>query len=206
MKKGSLITLEGIEGSGKTSHTKLLGKFLIRKGFPVVLTHEPGATQIGKKLRTLLLKGDSFQDPLTELFLFLADRREHYLQIIKKALEEGKIVLCDRFVDSTLAYQGYGRGIDLKFILDLNERILEGTWPDFTILLDCPVEEGLKRTEKKDRLSQETLEFHQRVRYGYLELSKRYPERIRVVNSSDRPKLEVQEEIRKIVLGFLKGG
>ena len=206
MKKGNLITLEGIEGSGKTFHTRLLGKFLIQKGFPVILTHEPGATQIGKKLRRLLLGEDFFQDPFTELCLFLADRREHYLQIIKGALEERKIILCDRFVDSTLAYQGYGRGIDMELILNLNERILEGTWPNLTILLDCPVEEGLKRTKKKDRISKGTLEFHEKVRYGYLELSKKYPERIRVVKSFDRPKSEVQDEIRKIVLGFLEGG
>ncbi len=206
MIRGNLITLEGIEGSGKTFHTRLLGKFLIRKGFPVVLTHEPGATPIGKKLRRLLLGEDFFQDPFTELCLFLADRREHFLRIIKGALEEGKIVVCDRFVDSTLAYQGYGRGIDMELIVNLNELILEGTWPHLTILLDCPVEEGLKRTKKRDRISKGSLEFHERVRYGYLELSRKYPERIKVVNSFDRPKSEVQEEIRKIVLGFLKSG
>ena len=204
MIKGILITLEGIEGSGKTLHAKLLGKFLTQKGVSVILTYEPGATPIGKKLRRLLLGEDFFQDPFTELCLFLADRREHFLRIIKGALEEGKIVVCDRFVDSTLAYQGYGRGIDMELIVNLNERILEGTWPNLTILLDCPVEEGLKRTKRRDRISKGSLEFHERVRHGYLELSRKYPERIKVVNSFDRPKSEVQEEIRKIVLGFLK--
>ncbi len=205
MRKGALITLEGIEGSGKSGHLKLLAQFLQGQGFAVHATYEPGATPLGRSLRELLLHGEGLvEDPLVELLLFLLDRREHVRLVIKPSLLEGKVVLCDRYVDSTLAYQGFGRGLDPDFVLRANRLVTEGVWPDLTILLDCPPEEGLQRTKGEDRLQRQPLEFHRRVREGYLELARREPERIRVVSTSGRPREEAQEEIRSIVLEFLR--
>ena len=203
MKRGALITLEGIEGSGKSGHLKLLAQFLQSQGFPIRVTYEPGATVLGRSLRELLLHGEGLiEDPLVELFLFLSDRREHVRLVVKPLLLEGKVVLCDRYVDSTLAYQGFGRGLDLDFLLRANRLVTEGIWPDLTILLDCPPEEGLRRAKGEDRLHRQPLEFHRRVREGYLELARREPERIKVVSTSGCPKEEAQEAIRSIVLEF----
>lgn len=203
--KGVLITFEGIEGSGKSTHLRLAEEFLKAEGLSTVATFEPGATPLGVKLRQLLLSATVPLQPLAELFLFLADRAEHIRQVVRPALEAGKVVLCDRFVDSTTAYQGYGRGIELGFVKEGNRRATGGIWPRLTILLDCEVEVGLARTKGVDRFEGEGVEFHRRVRDGYLRIAEEEPMRVKVVDSSHRPKGEVQEEIREILRGFLKG-
>lgn len=197
------ITLEGIEGSGKSSHARDLAQFLQEKGFPVLLTFEPGDTELGKALRDILLSPHGVEDAWVELFLFLADRREHVTEVIRPALERGLLVLCDRYIDSTEAYQGYGRGLPLSFIQEANAKVTEGLKPDLTLLLDCPVEEGLRRTKGNDRLRRETVEFHERVRRGYLKIHEREPSRVVVVDTL-RPREKVQGEIRELVTDFLR--
>ena len=204
MKGGVLITFEGIEGSGKSTHLHLAEEFLRAEGLPTVVTFEPGATPLGRELRQLLLSATLPLQHLAELFLFLADRAEHVRQVIKPALEAGKVVLCDRFVDSTTAYQGYGRGLDLAFVKEGNRRATGGIWPRLTILLDCEVEVGLARTRGVDRFEEEGVEFHKRVREGYLRIAEEEPLRVKVVDSSHRPKGDVQGEIRGILRGFLE--
>lgn len=200
-KRGPFITFEGIEGSGKSSHIRLLFEFLSEMAYEVVTTFEPGASSLGGFIRPLLLEGKVL-DPWVETLLFLIDRRQHLKEVLLPSLGSGKLVLCDRFVDSTIAYQGYGRGLPIPLLREMNSRITENLHPDLTILLDCDPKEGLQRTKGKDRFQMESLEFHQRVREGYLQLAKEEPERIKVV-SSDRNKVLVQAEIRKIVTDFL---
>lgn len=204
MDRGALITLEGIEGSGKSTHAKDLADFLRAKGYSVLLTFEPGATELGRSLREILLSPQGMVDPWVELFLFLADRREHVIKVIVPALRRGTFVICDRYVDSTLAYQGYGRGLPLPFLRQANAMAVEGQWPDLTLLLDCPVEEGLRRAKGEDRLQRETLAFHQKVRNGYLQIAREEPQRVILIDSS-RPREEVKGEIRRRVLSFLEG-
>jgi len=203
VKKGALITFEGIEGSGKSSHARDLAQFLEERGIPALLTFEPGATDLGKALRDILLSPNGVRDPWVELFLFLADRREHVTKVILPALEMGTWVLCDRYIDSTLAYQGYGRGLPLSFLREANEKATGRVMPDLTLLLDCPIREGLRRAKGDDRLQRESLEFHERVRRGYIEIARREPSRVVVIDSS-RAKEEVQREIREKVEDFLR--
>lgn len=200
-KRGPFITFEGIEGSGKSSHIKLLSEFLSEMAYDVVTTFEPGASSIGGIIRSLLLEGN-LVDPWVEALLFLTERRQHIKEVLLPSLGAGKIVLCDRFIDSTIAYQGYGRGLPIALLKEINGKIAEDLHPDLTILLDCTPEEGLRRTKGTDRFQKESLEFHQRVREGYLQLAKEEPQRIKVV-PSDRDKSLVQAEIRQIVLDFL---
>lgn len=200
-KRGPFITFEGIEGSGKSSHMRLLSEFLSEMAYEVVITFEPGASSVGSLIRPLLLEGKNL-DPWVEALLFLTDRRQHVNEVLLPSLESGKLVLCDRFVDSTIAYQGYGRRLPIPLLRELNSKVTENLRPDLTILLDCDPEEGLQRTKGKDRFQMEPLEFHRRVREGYLQLAKEEPERIKVV-ASDRDKAVVQAEIRKIVIDFL---
>jgi dTMP kinase len=175
-----------------------------------VVTREPGGTEIGKLIRKVLLEvGDDEIAPSTELFLYLADRAQHVRQIIRPALKEGKIVLCDRFTDSTLAYQGYGRGIELDWLRHLNDIASERQHPDLTFLFDCPAAVGLARAVHRqaenaadrppeDRFEREELEFHEKVRNGFLELARAEPERFRVLDAS-RPVAEVSGRIREIM-------
>ena len=192
------VTLEGIEGSGKSTQIEMLGTYLEKKNVTVLSTREPGGTRIGKQVRSILMDTDHTElEPMTELFLILADRAQHVNEIIKPALTEGKLVLCDRFADSTLAYQGFGRQLDLNVIQKLNTRAVEKLAPDLTILIDCPVEIGLKRTtlrlEKnkqlrtKQRFEREKYDFHQRVRQGYLWIAKNEPERVIVMDGTLQP-------------------
>ncbi|RLA81583.1 MAG: dTMP kinase [Deltaproteobacteria bacterium] len=204
MKKGVLITFEGIEGSGKSTHLRILGEFLRAKGMKVLLTFEPGGTPLGRALRDLLLDPSLPLDPLTELFLFWADRREHTLRVLLPALDQGKVVLCDRYIDSTTAYQGYGRGVDLDFVLQGNRKATGGLSPHLTILLDCPPEVGLRRVKGGDRFEDAGLDFHTKVREGYLRIAEAEPERVKVVESASRDKGEVQEEVRRVVRTFLE--
>jgi dTMP kinase len=193
MKLGKLITFEGIDGCGKSTQMRLLERYLTEHGHDVVSTREPGGTELGKKIRSALLDGgkDSVE-PLTELLLYAADRAQHTRQVIMPALAAGKVVLSDRFYDATTVYQGYARGFDLKLVNQLNELATGGLKPDLTFLFDLDVETGLKRTRRRgyqtgeaatrpDRLDQEPVEFHERVRRAYLEIAAREPQRFRVI-------------------------
>lgn len=186
MEKGLFITFEGCDGCGKTTQIELLNKYLSDKGYKTLLTREPGAKGLGEKLREILLNYDGDVSPTCESFLFLADRAQHVDCIIKPALEDGKIILCDRHTDSTVAYQGYGRGLNLDRIHQLNTIATSGLKPDLTIVLDVDVETSMKRVGKeKDRMESAGIEFFKRVRQGFLEIAKNEPQRVKVINSSD---------------------
>ena len=186
MKNGLFITFEGADGCGKTTQIELLDKYLRDKGFETLLTREPGARGLGVKLREILLNYDGEVSPVAESFLFLADRAQHVDCIIKPALKEGKIILCDRHTDSTVAYQGYGRNLDLDRINYLNNIATSGLKPDLTIVFDIDVETSMSRVGKnKDRMESAGVEFFNRVREGYLEIAQKEPQRVRVINSSD---------------------
>jgi dTMP kinase len=207
------ITIEGGDGSGKTTQLKTLERYLSERGKPCLSTREPGGTSVGKLLRKVLLEtGKQRITPATELFLYLADRAQHIHEVIIPALEQGRIVLCDRHTDSTLAYQGYGRGIDLELLRRLNDMASQGIKPDLTLLLDCPVEIGLSRTAQRrsqigagqgeDRFEREKLEFHERVRTGFLELARAEPDRFRIINAAGSSQA-VAEAIKNIIDEFL---
>lgn len=206
-KNGILITFEGIEGTGKSTHAKLLYEYLQGRGFDVVLTGEPGGTQIGEKIRELLLSSEYKEvSPVTELLLYNASRVQHIQEVILPAMNKGAIVITDRFTDSTVAYQGYGRGIDLNIINSIKRIVAAGLQPDITILLDLDVEVGLRRNRginKTDRLELEDVEFHKRVRNGYLEIATKEPERIKLIDASKSIK-QVHNRIIKIIMDFLK--
>ncbi len=184
--KGLFITFEGADGCGKTTQIELLNKYFLSKGYQTLLTREPGGKGLGEKLREILLNYDGEVSANCESFLFLADRAQHIDCIIKPALKEGKIVLCDRHTDSTVAYQGYGRGIDLDKINYLNKLATSGLKPDLTIIFDIDIETSMKRVGKeKDRMESAGNEFFNKVRYGYLEIAKQEPNRVKVINSAD---------------------
>lgn len=185
-KKGLFITFEGIDGCGKTTQLEMLEKYLKEKNFETIVTLEPGGCEIGKNLREILLFHKGFVADSAELFLYLADRAQHIEEIVTKNVNEGKIVLCDRCIDSTVAYQGYGRGGDIEKINFLNEIATNGKKPDLTLLFDVDIETAQTRVGKtKDRLEKESLEFHERVRKGYLALAEKFPERIKTVNANE---------------------
>ncbi len=193
--KGYYIAFEGIEGSGKSTHLKFAAEYLKNSGFDIVCTVEPGATDLGKELRKFLLHHE--MDSFTELLLYSADRREHIKRIVIPALSSGKFVLSDRCFLSTIAYQGYGRGIELNFIEELTDKITEGVKPQLIILFDLKVEEALKRCGITDRIERESIDFHERVRKGYLrEAQKR--ENIIVIDSS-QAKERVKEKVLEII-------
>ncbi len=213
--RGAFISFEGIEGSGKTTQIALLADSLSARGRSVQLTREPGGTPIGDQVRKILLDpANAALDPKAELLLYAAGRAQHLAELIRPALEAGTIVLCDRFSDATLAYQGYGRGLDLDLIGDLDRIVTAGMRPDLTILLDIDAAAGLARArgrnsrnglEAEARFENELLSFHERVRRGYLELAQREPGRIRVVDAA-RPPESIHLEVRKIVDGMLSTG
>jgi len=211
---GFLITLEGIEGSGKTTHARRLFSFLEESGIPCLLTREPGGTPMGEKIRDILLNPESgVIDPLAETFLFEASRREHVKEVINPALHEGKVVICVRFTDSTLAYQGYGRGVPLSYLCYLNDIATEGVMPDLTVLFDVEPEVGLARSfshteEEELRFEKEFLaykEFLFAVRNGYLQLAKESPQRFVVVDTTDYSEEEVFFIIRDTIWQRLRG-
>ncbi len=180
------ITLEGIEGSGKTTQIGLLADFLTESGYSVVRTREPGGTPFGESLRKVLLQEGLNVLPLSELLVFMAIRAQHVEEVIMPALSAGKVVLCDRFADATYAYQGYGRGADLGIIGNLNRLVTKGVTPNLTILIDCEVEVGLKRklsgNPHVDRFEQEEISFHKAIKTGYRRLAKKDSKRFFVVN------------------------
>jgi len=188
--QGFFITFEGIEGCGKSTQVTLLAQALQTKGYEVVTTREPGGTPIGQTLRQILLH--STETPLaqgTEVLLMLADRAQHIQEVIAPGLRDGKIVISDRFVDSTTAYQGYGREIDHSLLTRLNAFACDGYLPSLTIVLDLPVAEGLSRASKRrgsstiiDHFEAESLAFHERVREGFLAVARAEPQRVQVLN------------------------
>ena len=185
MKNGLFITFEGADGCGKTTQIELLDKYLKDKGLETLITREPGAKGLGVKLREILLNYEGEVSPKAESFLFLADRAQHVDCLIKPAITEGKIVLCDRHTDSTVAYQGYGRELDIVQINYLN-LATGGLKPDLTIIFDIDVETSMQRVGKnKDRMESAGVEFFNRVRCGYLEIAKQEPQRVKVINASD---------------------
>ena len=186
MKKGLFITFEGGDGCGKTTQIDLLDKYLKGKGYKTLITREPGAKGLGTKLREILLNYDGEVSSKCESFLFLADRAQHVDCIIKPAIEDGVIVLCDRHADSTIAYQGYGRGVNKEELKHLNNLATSGLKPDLTIVLDVDVETSMQRVGKeKDRMESAGIEFFERVREGFLDIAKQEPERVKVISSSD---------------------
>jgi dTMP kinase len=190
------ITFEGGEGSGKSTQARLLYRYLQGQGIPSLLTHEPGVTRLGIKITRLLKwSPDTNISPLAELLLFNASRAQLVSEVIMPALESGKIVICDRYADSTTAYQGYGRGLDLATVEAVNRAGMSGVYPDITFLLDMPVERGLARKEKnQDRFEKESVAFHQRVRKGYLKLADAEPQRWCVIDAA-----LIKEEIAGII-------
>lgn len=186
MKKGLFITFEGADGCGKTTQIKLLNEYLTNKGYETLLTREPGAKGLGEKIREILLNYDGEVSSNCESFLFLADRAQHVDCIIRPSLKKGSIVLCDRHTDSTVAYQGYGRGLDIDKINLLNEYATTGLKPDLTIVFDIDAETSLKRVgQNKDRMESAGLEFFKRVRNGFLEIAEKNPQRVKVINALD---------------------
>ena len=181
------ITFEGGEGSGKSSQAGVLYRRLCKLAIPALLTHEPGVTPLGKKIaRWLKWTQDTDISPVAELLLFNTSRAQLVTEIIRPNLESGKVVICDRYADSTTAYQGYGRGLDLPMVAAVNAAGIRGLKPDLTVLLDMPVKEGLARkgSKKRDRFEEENKNFHQRVREGYLKLAAAEPERWLVIDAT----------------------
>jgi dTMP kinase len=201
---GLFITFEGGEGCGKSTHSKLLLKRLEQHDIPAILTHEPGGTALGNQLRNLLKKRrGSPVSPQAELFLLAASRAQLVTEVIRPALEEGKVVICDRFTNSTVVYQGYGRGLDFTAIKMVNNMATRHLNPDLIILLDIPPEQGLARKRSlKDRFELEALAFHRRVREGYLKMAGAEPDRWLVIDAS-LPKAKVAEIIWSEVSALL---
>lgn len=199
--QGCFITFEGIDGSGKTTQLERCSKFLLQAGYDILITRNPGGTELGQEIRNMLLHYPDYVSPNCELLLYLADRAQHMEQVIFPGLAEGKIILCDRHMDSTMAYQGYGRGLDLKQIETLNAIATQGKKPDLTFLFDGEPEILQKRVHhrgKADRLEQEALAFHQKVREGYRTLADKEPERIKILNA-----LDTADKIQKVVENYL---
>lgn len=202
----NFISFEGGEGSGKTTIIKQLKIDLEKQGFKVLQTREPGGSEISEGIRQIILNiANVKMDPRTEALLYAASRRQHLVEVILPALQNGNIVLCDRFVDSSLAYQGYARGLGINQIYELNRFAIEDLLPGLTIYLDLDPKIGLRRIKDNNRacnrLDLESLEFHKKVREGYLLIAKQYPTRIKVVNGS-LSKEKLYEEVKKIVLDY----
>ena len=197
-----------MEGSGKTTQIQRLKRYLTQKGIPCKVTREPGGCPIGEKIRKILLNPDHREmSPLSELLLYEASRTQHVMEVIKPILKKGMVILCDRFSDASIAYQGYGRKVDLKWVERLNRLSTQGIKPDVTFLLDCPSDIGLKRAlqrnkmlkkEKEGRFEREKIQFHHRVRRGYLSIAKKEPNRVKVIDTREGEE-KVFEKIRKIV-------
>lgn len=200
---GLLISLEGIEGSGKTTQSVRLADWLTREGYEVVRTREPGGTPLAEALRQALLNTSTEpMRPWTEALLVLAARAQHVAHVIRPALARGAVVLCDRYLDSTLAYQAYGRGLPASALLRWHRQVTDNLIPDLTLLFDLPVTVGLRRRRrgsvKTNRLDDETKQFHDRVRQGFRELARKYRSRIRVIRSERSPD-QIQADVRDLV-------
>lgn len=195
------ITFEGADGSGKSTQAEVARQYLTDKGYDVVTTRDPGGTELGLELREILLNYPAQIYNLSEMFIFLADRAQHVNYKIKPLLKDGKIVLCDRFIDSTVAYQGYGRGISIEAIEYMNSVATQGLVPDKTFLFDISVETTMNRVAsggKKDRLESEVREFHQRVIDGYRDIARHNPERFVIINSNE-PVEDVSNNLKEVL-------
>lgn len=203
MYRGLFITFEGADGCGKTTQLNMLAEYLTEKGFDVVVTREPGAKGLGEKLREILLNYEGVVSDRCEAFLFLADRAQHVDVIVKPAVGLGKIVLCDRHTDSTVAYQGYGRGQDIDRINLLNNIATDGMKPDLTFVFDIDVETSQQRVgSEKDRMESAGMDFHNRVRQGYLKLAENEPNRIKVIDAK-KSIPDIHDEVVEIIESFL---
>lgn len=206
--RGKLIVLEGVEGAGKTTQMSLLKDWLEKnlddRSEQIICTRQPGGTELGQQIRSLLLTADLQEviAPLTELLLYAGDRAQHIVNFMQPALNAGKIVICDRFTDSTIAYQGYGRNLDLTLIAQLNQIATQGITSDLTLWLDIDVELGLTRTRqrgKSDRMEQADISFHRRVSNGFRELAKQYPERILKIDAN-----QSIEKVRSQIISIME--
>lgn len=195
------VTFEGPEGAGKSTAIAGVKEILEAEGYQVFVTREPGSGEFGKAVRQILLGGLDVI-PRAELFLFLADRAQHVESEIRPALEQGKIVICDRYADSTVVYQGYARGMDLELLRELNDLATGSLTPDLTILVDLEPEEGLRRIKDKDRLDSEPIDFHRKVRNGFLAESRIFAGRYRIVNGNQPPR-DVIREAADLILSAL---
>ena len=211
MKK--LITFEGIEGSGKSTQIKLVAEYFVEKNVPLLVTQEPSGTDIGRKIGGILFNSEhNYMCAETEMFLFCAARAQHVREIIMPALEQNKVVLCDRFSDATYAYQGAGRGLDHEFIKLINDYSAMRLKPDLTLLFDLPVEIGLQRATDRnnrlkepsstDRFEREKIDFHRRIREGYLNILRNDPQRFRLIDAN-RDVNDIQEEVRRHISDFI---
>jgi dTMP kinase len=208
--KGFFITLEGVEGSGKTTQTALVAEALKAAGHRVTVTREPGGTRAGEAIRAIFLDPAVSLHAAAELLLVLADRAQHVREKLKPALAAGEIVLSDRYSDSTVAYQGYGRGLDLKLLEELNRLASDGTRPDLTVVLDLAVETGLERTRARvrgdvrgpDRFEGEQVEFHRRVREGFLKIAHDEPERVMTIDAT-LPMTEITARITAAIVAVV---
>ncbi len=203
MKSGLFITFEGADGSGKTTQLNKVKTFLEARGFECVVTREPGALDFGKKIRVILLHSKTEISDKAEMFLFLAERAQHIESLIKPALKAGKVVLCDRHVDSTIVYQGFGRGQNIELLRKLNEIAVSGLKPDLTLLFDVSTEIAQTRVGcEKDRMESAGFDFHNAVRNGYLQLQKEEPERIKLINANNSIEIvynETKEAIENLL-------
>ena len=197
------ITFEGVEGSGKSTQAKLLAEYLSFSGHKVTLTREPGWGRLGELIRKVILdERELILDPFSELCLFCADRAQHVRDFIKPKLREGEIVICDRYFDSTVVYQGYGRKLDKRLVNKIAKASTLELIPDITFLLNLPVKKGLSRLERRGnttKLDEEPLEFHELIRQGYMLIARREPNRILKINA-DREAQEIHQELKDIVL------
>ncbi|MFQ5520087.1 MAG: dTMP kinase [Candidatus Methylomirabilia bacterium] len=198
--EGLFITFEGIEGAGKTTQLRMLAAWLTGRGFRVIETSEPDGTPLGESVRALFEQNGLALAPITEVFLFLAARQQHVVQVIRPALERGEIVLSDRYADATVAYQGYGRGVDLQTIRELNALATGGIQPDLTFVLDLAAETGIQRLagRRLDAFEKMDLAFHRRVRQGYLEIAREEKGRVAVLRA-EQPLDALQGEVRAAV-------
>ncbi len=204
MKKGIFISMEGPDGSGKSTQIKYIKKYFEEKGREVVLTREPGGTDIGEKIRQIILDRENAEmTGQTEVLLYAASRAQHVSQVIKPALEAGKVVICDRFVDSSLAYQGYGRGL-LDQVKTVNQVACQGVLPDLTLFMDLAPGKSMKRIRQgsEDRIESEKMEFHERVYRGYKEMAKNQPDRIVCVDAT-KTVGQIRREIAERLDGLL---
>ena len=200
--KNKFITFEGSEGCGKSTQSKMLFDYLKAKGLNVIYLREPGGVRLSEMIRTILLDPKSKISAQAETLLYMAARAQVVDEIIKPALKAKKIVVCDRFLDSTIAYQGFGLGIDIKLIKSLGSFATQGIKPGLTIFLDLPVKSGLKyRLNCKDRIEQRSVNYHEKVRQGYLTLAKQEPQRIKIVKVLE-DKFKTQNKIREMVNAF----
>jgi len=213
MGRGLFITLEGIDGTGKSTQLRLLAQHLKKRGLTVRVTREPGGTGVGERIRKILLASSTRRlSPLAELVLMYAARAQHLEEVIRPSLERGEIVLSDRYNDASLAYQGYGRKLGVETVRAFDRIICGDTQPDLTLLLDLPPRLSLRRARarqsrrnsKQERFERQGVEFHRRVRRGYLEIARLEPQRVKLVRAGG-PVAEIQAQIRKLVDNFLAG-